>query len=281
MMLSFSARPLVRKILLYSAVAMLVPFCRAQADSGDGWFSRATATQAEQPHWMTPLVTVTPRLEEEYRFDNFWSNGVGPTQINYGGGKGLEIIPSERVEIIFMAPPYIAHRQPGVNDGLGDMGFLVKYRLFAANEQHGNYIVTLFMAATAPTGSIGNTAGQAMFTPTLAAGKGWGKFDVQSTASYTFPAANAVKLGTPFTWNTAFQYHLFQRLWPEIELNPTWWMNGEQRGKKTVYITPGVIVGRIPIHKRVALAFGGGVQIAATEYHAYAHRYVATVRLPF
>ena len=26
-------------------------------------------TQAEQPHWVTPLVTVTPRLEQEFRTD--------------------------------------------------------------------------------------------------------------------------------------------------------------------------------------------------------------------
>jgi hypothetical protein len=28
-----------------------------------------SATQAAQPHWMTPLVTVTPRLEQEFRWD--------------------------------------------------------------------------------------------------------------------------------------------------------------------------------------------------------------------
>ena len=29
------------------------------------WFPRVTRIQSEQPHWVTPLVTVTPRLEEE------------------------------------------------------------------------------------------------------------------------------------------------------------------------------------------------------------------------
>src|SRR5690349_17368607 len=31
------------------------------------WLNMASATQAAQPHWMTPLVTVTPRLEQEFR----------------------------------------------------------------------------------------------------------------------------------------------------------------------------------------------------------------------
>jgi len=30
---------------------------------------RVSATQAAQPHWITPPVTVTPRLEQEFRRD--------------------------------------------------------------------------------------------------------------------------------------------------------------------------------------------------------------------
>jgi hypothetical protein len=33
------------------------------------WFGMVSKARAEQPHWMTPLVTVTPRLEQEYRYD--------------------------------------------------------------------------------------------------------------------------------------------------------------------------------------------------------------------
>jgi hypothetical protein len=36
------------------------------------WFPRVTRIQNEQPHWVTPIVTVTPRLEEEFRYDQFW-----------------------------------------------------------------------------------------------------------------------------------------------------------------------------------------------------------------
>jgi hypothetical protein len=57
--------------------------------------------QAEQPHWMTPLVTVTPRLEQEYRYDqSIESMPGGNTLTSYGGGKGLELIPAENVEVI-------------------------------------------------------------------------------------------------------------------------------------------------------------------------------------
>ena len=33
----------------------------------ENWFLRVTKAQAEQPHWITPLFTTTPRLEEEFR----------------------------------------------------------------------------------------------------------------------------------------------------------------------------------------------------------------------
>ena len=33
------------------------------------WLDMVSASQAAQPSWMTPLVTVTPRLEQEFRWD--------------------------------------------------------------------------------------------------------------------------------------------------------------------------------------------------------------------
>src|SRR5579863_3276283 len=38
------------------------------------WFDRVSAIQAQQPHWVTPLATVTPRLEEELRYDQSWQS---------------------------------------------------------------------------------------------------------------------------------------------------------------------------------------------------------------
>src|ERR1700704_6688257 len=57
------------------------------------WFERVDKTQAEQPHWMTPLVTVTPRLEEEIRYDQFWQHtAINSSLDNFDGGKGIELI---------------------------------------------------------------------------------------------------------------------------------------------------------------------------------------------
>jgi hypothetical protein len=117
------------------------------------WFARVDKTKDEQPHWITPLATTTPRLEEEYRYDQLWQvNSKGIITDNFDGGKGLELIPFEKVEVIFNVPPYLAHNDPTVHDGFGDAAFLVKYRLLSANEKHSNYILTAFLGWNLPTG---------------------------------------------------------------------------------------------------------------------------------
>ena len=56
----------------------------AQADYFANWFPRVDKTKDEQPHWVTPLATTTPRLEEEYRYDQLWQeNAKGITTDNY------------------------------------------------------------------------------------------------------------------------------------------------------------------------------------------------------
>src|SRR5579864_5629381 len=85
---------------------------RAQDNSAtndfiSSWLAMVTRTQDQQPHWMTPLVTVTPRLEQEFRFDVFSEALTNHAHLdNYGAGKGLEIVPSEDTEIIIGMPPY-------------------------------------------------------------------------------------------------------------------------------------------------------------------------------
>lgn len=248
----------------------------------NSWLNMVSRTQAEQPHWITPLVTVTPRLEQEYRYDQFFQsarNGVATD--NFGGSKGLELIPQENIETIIGVPGFLKRNIPRNTDGFADWPFLVKLRLLSADEEHGNYIVTAFMGFSVPTGSNVNGNGHGLFTPTLAFGKGFGDFDFQSTVGVTFPAGGLNRLGMPLAWNTAFQYRIAKYFWPEVETNYTWQSYGSDTGHNTLYITPGVVIGRIPIHNRVGLTFGAGYQVAVTKYHNYNHNVVLTARIPF
>ena len=247
------------------------------------WFERSDQSKAEQPHWITPLATTTPRLEQEFRYDVLWQQarpGMPYTE-NLGNGKGLELIPFDRVEIIAGVPPYIAHHNATVEDGFGDFRLLIKWRLLAANEERGNYIVTAFMDVSVPTGSGTNGQTNAVVTPTLAYGKGFGRFDVQGTVGAGLPTGNEAQIGRTYAWNNAFQYQVFGRVWPEVEVNATFFQDGKNAGKKQVFVTPGVVVGRIPLTSRLGLTFGAGVQIATTEFHVSTHNVILSARLPF
>jgi len=157
----------------------------------------------------------------------------------------------------------------------------VKYRLLTANEKEGNYIVSAFLGGTFPTGSSRNGAEHATLTPTLAYGKGWGNFDIQGTFGVTFPVADTTTIGTPIAWNNAFQYRVARKLWPELEINTNFFPNGPRAGNQQVFLTPGLVIGRIPLNHRVGLTFGAGVQIAATHFHTSNHNAIFSVRLPF
>ena len=257
--------------------------CSSAIAQDSGWFARSDRNKEEQPKWVTPLATTTPRLEQEVRYDIVWQElGGGRNVTNIGNSKGLELIPFDRTEVIVSIPPYFTRNFPSATpDGFGDFSWLVKYRLLTANEKAGNYIVTAFLGGALPTGSSRNGAEHATLTPTVAYGKGWGDFDIQGTFGITFPVADATTIGTPIAWNNAFQYRVAKKLWPELEINTTFFPNGARAGNKQVFLTPGVVIGRIPLNHRLGLTFGVGVQIAATRFHTSNHNAIYSVRLPF
>jgi hypothetical protein len=245
------------------------------------WQARVNATQAEQPHWMTPIATVTPRLEQEFRFDTVHQQSPTGNVTDVDGGKGLELIPARRIELLLNLPPYLLHQNPKSIDGWGDTSFTVKYRLIARNEEHGTAILTAFLGGSIPTGTYKNGSTSAIVTPTLAGGKGWGKFDVQSTLAGTLPVNNVNVLGRSIVSNTAFQMHVMKRLWPEVEINSATWFGSDKDGKKQTFVTPALILGRFPIHKRLAISAGAGFQMALTHFHGYDHAILVSIRMPF
>jgi hypothetical protein len=244
-------------------------------------------TQSEQPHWMTPVATTTPRLEEEFRYDQDWLQHVdGYTWNEYDGAKGLELIPWYKTELIIQTPPYYNYGgDPSETNGSGDIAFLVKYRILSRNEQHGNYILTAFLGWSIPTGTYSNGqvtgANSATITPTVAYGKGYGNLDVQGTFGVQNPTTNELVNGRNYLWNNTLQYRVVKKLWPEIEFNTTHYQDGEHAGKALNYITPGIVAGRFMLTKRVGMSIGGGFQIATTQFYRNNHNGIFTIRFPF
>jgi hypothetical protein len=246
------------------------------------WERRASAIQSEQPHWVTPLVTVTPRLEQEFRADLVWRTAPNGTETTiYDNGKGLELIPFSPIELLVNLPPYVVHRNRAAPDGWGDWPLLLKYRVFSHNETHGDDILTLFLGGTIPTGGRLNGNGVAVVTPSVAGGKGWGDIDVQATAGMSFPTGRTAVLGHPILYNGTAQYRIHRFFWPEVELNGTSWRDGDRVGMTQIFVTPGIVFGRFPIHDRLGVTVGAGIQIAATHFRQYDHAWTLTARVPF
>ena len=270
---------------VYALILALLVVSPAAAQNSDSagyfanWFHRVDKSQAEQPHWITPLFTTTPRLEEEFRSDITWTPSPAGDNLNYGSGKGLELIPTEHTEIILGVPPYQVPAQGPA--GGGSIPLLLKYRLFANNEQHGNYIVTAFLGGSIPAGRFATPYGS--ITPTIAFGKGYRNFDFQSTLGWTIPTGGRQTSGAPVAYNTAFQYRVLRKFWPELEANATLWPNGSAKliGQKQVFMSPGLVAGRFHLWGRLGMSIGAGEQIAVTHFHQYNHAEVFSIRFPF
>ena len=245
------------------------------------WLRKVDEARASQPHFVSPIITTHVMLVQQFRYDMSWQQDPGGTSTsNYGMSKGLEIIPLSRLEVGIFPPNYLAH-QSSVPNGFGDLSFQVKFRAFSAPEGRGDYFVGFFFGGSVPTGSLPNGIGHTVFSPTLAAAKGIGHWDIQTTIGANLPASGADILGRAVVFNTAVDYRIKGRIWPMLEQNSVFWSGGTLDGKKQVFLTPGLVLGSFPVAERLRFAIGIGVQIAVTEFHQYNHRWVLSLRFPF
>lgn len=246
------------------------------------WLRMAAETQAKQPAWLSPLTTTSGRLKQEFRYD-IWDqpSAQGNRSYQFGGNKGMEFITSSRTQVLLGVPTYTLVSPNGPTGGFGDLPLQVKFRIASAEPSEGNYLLTFILAATAPTGSRRYGAGDGTVTPTIATGKGFGRFDVQSTFGANLPTGNTTKLGRQLQWNTAFQYQAAWELWPELEVNSTFYKTGPHAGEQQVFLTPGLGFGRVRLRKGFRFSSAAGMQIAVTRFHTYDHRWVFSERLSF
>lgn len=255
------------------------------AEFFSNWQNRVRETLEQQPYWPIPVVTASSGLLQVFRTDIVRQIAPAGTDTwNYDNSKGMNIVPWYKLEFDALAPPYIQHNAKAV-DGFGDFSMLLKYRLVAANQDHGNYSVSFAVTGTLPTGSYKNGSRAASVTPTVCAGKGFRKFDVQSSFGVTLPTGDTAKIGRVVVWNTVGQYQLVKLFWPEIESNATFFHGGPNDGRVQNFITPGLMVSKFKLKRdelnRLALIFGGGMQIATTHFNTYNHGLILTTRLLF
>jgi hypothetical protein len=261
----------------------------------------AAQARATQPSWSSPLVTTTGMLEQRLRVDidqQHSGNGTNTTVID--GGKGLDLIVNETTEVQLAALPYdIRSGVPGTGPrnkgaiqplaGFNDWPFFrVTERLASSPESEGNYVVSALLQIQAPAGIERLTNNAWEYLPSLAFGKGWGAFDIQGTIGGVLPASHASTIGYQVQTNLAFQYHVLDVLWPELEVNWTYYANGQRGGLNQVYLTPGLVVGRFLLPDGLKFTFGVGYQVAVAPAYipkpqtpAYNNAWLFTTRLNF
>jgi hypothetical protein len=245
------------------------------------WMRTVDEARTSQPHYVAPIVTTHVVLVQQYRYDmSRQQDANGTATANFGASRGLELIPTTRLEIGISPPPYLTH-QSSVPDGYGDMSFQIKYRVSSAPENKGDYFVGVFFGGSLPTGTAPNGADHAIFLPTLAVAKGIGPVDVQTTLAAGLPGSGTDVLGRTIVSNTAVDLRIKGTVWPMLELNATHWSGGSLDGQQEVFVTPGVVVGSFPVAERLHIGFGAGMQIAVSQFRRYNHRFIASLRLPF
>jgi hypothetical protein len=136
-----------------------------------------------------------------------------------------------------------------------------------------------------PTGSYKNGSSDDSVSPTLYGGKGFDRFDAQSSLAITLPTGHTSKSGRPIAWNAVAQYRATRLFWPEIEFNSTFYRGGPNDGRIQAFVTPGLMISKVKFshesNSRLAFIFGGGMQIATSEFHSYNHAVIATGRISF
>jgi hypothetical protein len=279
----------MNRLLTIGFILVFVFVCApvsAQTNFFSNWENRVRSTSAAQPGWAVPVVTSSSGLVQLARFDvahQYTSAHVSTW--NYGFSKGFNFIPFYKTEVDVNLPPYITHDNPKVLDGAGDFSMALKFRPFASNEKHHNYSVSAQVQGVGTTGSYKNGSARNQINPSVVAGKGFGKFDVQSAIGGILPVGSVNKLGRTVTWNSVAQYKVGKIFWPEVEANASYYHLGPNNGKNQVFLTPGLMVSKLKFRQdpkdRLAVVFGGGMQIATSHFHTYNHGLVLTSRITF
>ena len=276
-----------RLLTLAISAAIIAGACAAlaQQSSYERFRAHNDAMTAVQPLWMSPLIQCDSRLTQSVRlsFANSYTS-TGTQTVNYGNYHTFGVIAGNRFQFNFMAPPYIQNNSATAQDGFGDTQVEGKVRIASGNAQHGNYALTALLSYSAPTGSHQNGALTSVYWPNLAAGRVWGRFNVQSTLGGQLPSGKIATQGRQIQWNTTAQWHATAHLWMDLENNAFYNYGGPFDRMTTNYLTPAVyyLVRRKdwkPTH--AFLVFDGGMQIATSSFHPCNHILISEMRIAF
>ncbi len=170
------------------------------------WFPRVDKTRAEQPHWAPPVVTVSPNLQEVFRYDlmrqSLANGSCKADHLRQRQGRGIHS-PTEHIQFIVGIPAWqTAGHVAAARTAGRAQNFLMKYRFLSANEDHGNYVPHWI---SRPRRAVASASYPHHFvlTPSVAAGKAGA---TSSKAPLAFPCPTTTRAAAQ--WHTdGMEYH--------------------------------------------------------------------------
>lgn len=275
----------INSVIVFFATFLIGALALPAQQSFTGRFTaHNTKMTAYQPSFITPLVAADPRIIQYARLSVAHQyTAAGTETVNYGNNRGAGVIFGKRFEFDVLPPPYIQHNS-SATDGFGDTSTVLKYRIASGNAENGNFELSALLAHCFATGSYKNGAATNSFTPTLAGGYAFRRYDVISSLGGTLPTGKVDAQGRTIAWNVLMQAHATKRVWFEVENNATFFFAGSHDGKMQNFITPAAfyVVRRKewkPTHP--FFIFDCGMQIATSGFHTYNHNLISEMRVIF
>jgi hypothetical protein len=260
------------------------PRLPAQQDFYQHFRSRNAAMADVQPVWMGPLIQSDARLSQAVRVSVSDAHAPGAQVLSYGNNHGISVIGGNRFQFDLNPPSYFRNHSAALPDGFGNAFTQVKYRIASGNAEHGNFIVTAILGRAFGGGFAQNGMATGFYCPKIAAGKGFGRFDAQSSMNAVLPTGKIAEQGRVFEWNTTAQIHTTAHTWFDVENNTAYFFGGPADGNVQNFITPA---GFYMIRRRAwepthaAIVFNAGMQIATSQFHLYDHNLITEMRILF
>ncbi len=239
---------------------------------------------ALQPTWAGPMIQSDSRLTRGVRLSMSNSYAPGHHTVSFGNNHGTSLLALNRFQFDIDQPSYLIGNPGSDKDGFGDLLLQIKSRLFSGNADHGNYTLTAILAADLPTGSRGNGALTSVYVPKLAAGKAFGRFNLQTVVNGVLPTGKISAQGRVIEWNTTAQIHLADRWFLDLEENAAWNLLGPFNGQTQNFLTPAAfyrLKHRDWMGSGRVVMLGSGFQEATTHFHPYNHNLILETRVLF
>ncbi|VVM06951.1 hypothetical protein MAMC_01363 [Methylacidimicrobium cyclopophantes] len=253
----------------------------------DRWHEMTVASRNRQPQWVTPLITITPDLVQQVRYDVYdQTKSSGNKSWDFGNGKGIDLLVAPTVQITVGLPQYLYSPAGGGVSGLRGENFAIKERILSSPENEDNFVLSVYLGALSPTGTL--TAREPsdhwVWTPMLLFGKGWGPFDMMINVGTQYADGDNRNLESAFLYNLALQYRV-GLLCPSVEISsgPTI-TRFLDVGTSGLFITPQLLLGPFSAGKDVSFAGGIGYQIALNQVSVleqYANAWILSFRMIF